>query len=98
MITLNRNRRSILAAISSVPALLGSCLVTVVVVVVVSQTYSRQLAEVQEDLRVTRQERERLEQNNERLRKDLQMAQNTDVAYGQVRREGGSGNTFFEWV
>ena len=49
------------------------------------QTYSRQLAEIQEDLKVTRAERERLEQNNERLRKDLQMAQNPDVAYGQVR-------------
>ena len=30
-------------------------------------------------------ERERLEQNNERLRKDLQAAQSADLAYAQVR-------------
>lgn len=30
-------------------------------------------------------ERERLEQNNERLRRDLQLAQSADLAYAQVR-------------
>ena len=48
----------------------------------------RQLQEQQEDLKAMRGERERLEQSNERLRKDLQMShQSADLAYAQVEKE-----------
>ena len=50
-----------------------------------TQALHRQIAEMQEDLKATRNERERLELNNERLRKD--MAQNTDHPYAQLYRE-----------
>ena len=46
------------------------------------------MLELQDDLKATRTERERLEQNNERLRKDLQIAQNSDLAYAQVYMTG----------
>lgn len=51
------------------------------------QSYARHLSELQEDLKASRSERERLELNLDAVRKDLRVAQNSDVAYAQIYRE-----------
>ena len=51
------------------------------------QSHARQLSELQEDLKASRSERERLEQSLDAVRKDLRLAQNSDVAYAQMYHE-----------
>ena len=51
------------------------------------QGYARHLRELQDDLKASRSERERLEQSLDAVRKDLRVAQNSDVAYAQIYRE-----------
>ena len=51
------------------------------------QSHTRQLSELQEDLKASRIERERLEQNLDAVRKDLRLAQNSDIAYAQMYHE-----------
>ena len=51
------------------------------------QSHARQLSELQEDLKASRTERERLEQSLDAVRKHLQAAQNSDLAYAQIYRE-----------
>lgn len=51
------------------------------------QSYVRHLTELQEDLKASRSERERLEQSLDAVRKDLRVAQNSDVAYAQIYHE-----------
>ena len=51
------------------------------------QSYARHLNELQEDLKASRNERERLEQSLDAVRKDLRVAQNSDVAYAQIYHE-----------
>ena len=51
------------------------------------QSYARHLGELQDDLKASRNERERLEQSLDAVRKDLRVAQNSDVAYAQIYHE-----------